>query len=1126
VSLTIVYGRSGTGKSEYCLEGVKAAGLNGKKAWLIVPEQFSHVKEAELINKTGYITDNLKSTSFKRLSYSVLKAEKRTETVLDRTKKSMLIAKALYSVRSELHVFKNMHKKQGFISVIQDMISEFKRSCAMPGDVREYAENISNDSLLKLKLTELALIYEEYQKAIDKNFIDDDDNISFLANSILKNETMNDTAIYIDEFFRFTKAEMLCIEAFLKKGADVTVCLCMSDDDRTKSGIFEPVVSTYNALLKLAKKNGVVINQPVILYEKYRFKDSKELSMLESEYPKYKINIYNEETHDISLFTASDIYSEVTRLACNILKSVQKNNLRFKDIAIICGSPDNYRNIIKTVFDIYDIPVFIDTKRDLLSHPVIIMIFAILDICVDGFDTKYILSYLKSGYSNLSRDEIDVFENFVLSGNIRKADWLDDERFLKRAKTVFDDSEDLLETDSDLAKKILEMKERILSPILKFKDEISQSRKASVRADAILSFFDEISLSKKIKKETDMLLAEGEAETAEEYAKVYNVLMETIESFKVCIGEESVGVERLYDILSAGLSECTLGVIPPINDGVFFGDLSRSIARNVRHLYIVGANEGAFPPSAPSENILSDTERIYLNEKGLSLAPDTKKIMFDYGFMVYNILNISKEKLFISYSISDLNGDGMRPSILISKVKKIFPEIEFSTDVDGRHEKTENYVLTKKSAFNYLLRKKELTENDLKLYELLNEDELYKEKLKTAERAAAYKNKAQILERDIVKSLYQGNLKGSVSSFEKYSACPFSYFLTYGLSAKERKLFDIDTPDFGSLLHRVIDTFSKQITSCGKSFSEIGKDECEKIVSDILDDIVGRMFIKKLYSEKKLILLVKRLKKYAFRATWAICEHIKRGEFEPCAFEAEFSENGDMAPLSIGLPSGDKITLIGKIDRIDKYEQNGELYVKVIDYKTGKKDFSLSDIYNKLSLQLCVYITAVCENGEKLLGKSPKTAGMFYFKLSDTPTETLKKEEVDDKKQLSIFKMSGMVLDNEEIIEAMERGIVGYSAILPVMMSKDGQLIKGKSKAASLSQFEKLKSYVKKTASEIGKEILSGKVDILPCANGKDMPCTFCKFHSVCGFDINTDEYRQVGKLKDDVIWEMFENEN
>ncbi len=1121
--LRVVCGRSGTGKSEYCLEGVKTAVLNGKKALLIVPEQFSHLKEAELIKKTGFITENQKATSFKRLSFSILNNKKTAKTVLDRTKKNMLIAKACFALEKDLVIFKNMRKKQGFISVMQDMISEFKRSCASPQEVLDFASKAEEQGMLKAKLKELALIYGKYQEFVDKSFVDDEDNITLLAREIIEKNDMDGTEVFIDEFFRFTKAELCCIEAFLRAGASVTVSLSMDKPGGEKNGIFEPVVATYKTLLKLADSVDAEILEPVFLEKNHRFKESKELMHLENEYPKVGNNIYMEETRDVSMFAASDIYSEVTHLACNIMKNVQSENVRFKDIAIICGEPESYRNIIKTVFDIYDIPVFIDSERDLLNHPVLIMIFAVLDMLSDGLDTKHILSYIKSGYSSLTLNETDVFENFILSGNIRKKDWLDNESFLKRARTVFDDSEDLAETNAEFAKEMLELKDRVLAPVLKLKENMKKTRCASVRADYISEFFEDISLEEKIKLQTDILLEGGDKEAADEYARVYRALLETIDGFKLCVGDESIGIDRLIDMISSGLSECSVNIIPPINDGVFFGDLTRSIARNVKRLYLIGANEGAFPPNAPSENILNDAERIYLLKSGLSLAPDTKKMLFDYGFMVYNILNISMGKLAISYSVSDFNGEGMRPSALCAKIRKIFPKLSFETDVDGKEKNPEDYVLSKKSAFNYLISKRSIEDDEKQLFELLNEDDAFREKLIAAKRVAEHKNIAETLDSDVIKSLYGGRLKGSISSFEKFTSCPFSYFISYGLSAKERKLFDVDTPDFGSLLHRVIDIFSKKISMSGKTFGEIEKETCEKLVGEILDDIISRMFIKKLYSEKKLLLLVKRLKKYAFRATWAICEHVKRGEFEPCAFEAEFSENGDMAPVVIDLPTGEKITLIGKIDRIDKLCQNGELYVKVIDYKTGNKDFSLSDIYNRLSLQLCVYIMAVTENGSRIFGKNPKTAGMFYFKLSDEPVKTAKKEDLDIDAQLKAFKMSGMVLENTDIINAMERGISGYSSIIPVRMSAKGEIVKSQSKTATAEQFEKLKCYVKKTAGEIGKEILSGKVDILPCANGKNMPCSYCKFHSICAFDVNTDAYRQVGRFKDDDIWEMID---
>lgn len=1116
--LNIIYGSSGTGKSEYILDAATDAKRHGKKVILIVPEQFSHMKETELIKKNGYISDDIKAISFKRLSYSYLKESSETRQNPDKIKKNIMVAKALYATKNDLTIFKNMHAKPGFVSIISNLISDFKRSCVTCEDVLNMAQDHEIDGIFKLKLDEIGKIYKKYQESIDEKFIDDDDNISIMAELIKDNEDMSNTNIYIDEFFRFTFSELSAIGAFLSAGADVTVSLCTPTLQKSNSGIFSTVVSTYSSLLNTARKNNTEISEPVFFNEKHRFKESAELLFLDSELPKYKHNIYKEETRDISLFVASDIYSETVNLACKISEAVQKENIRYRDIAIICGDPENYKSIIKTVFDIYEIPVFIDGMRELSSHPVMIMISAIFDILSGGLDTKYILTYIKSGYSTLTKNESDILENFILSGNIKKSDWMDDERFLKRAKSVFDDSEDLLETNKTLAEKLIKIKTKLLSPLIKLRESMKVNKKLTARINALLNFFEDISLSEKIQRAAESLIKD-EPETAEEYAQVYNILMQTAESLIVCMGDEICGIEKMYDLMNAGFNECQIGVIPPVTDGVFFGDLSRSIHRNVRHLHILGANDGTFPPKCPPESILNDSERILLNQKGMPLAPDTKKMMFDYDFMVYNTLNISKNKVFISYSVSDLSGGGMRPSVLIGKLKKIFKNLKTDSDVDGKEKEPSSYILSKKSAFNYLISKKEHTDEENKLYELLAENEEYNNMLNKAHWASEYKKEAQKLSSDVVKLLYPDGLYGSVSAFEKYSGCPFSYFITYGLSAKERKLFDIDTPDFGSLLHRVIDIFSKTVVERNMSFAEISKETCEKLISEILDEIVDKMFIKKLYSDKKMFLLIKRLKKYATRAAQTICEHIKRGDFIPYAFEAEFSENGEMDPVVIDLPNGGKITLIGKIDRIDKYEKNGELYIKVVDYKTGNKDFSLSDIYNKLSLQLCVYMMAVSENSEKIMGTKAKTAGMFYFKLTEKTENTTNKTDVSDEEMLKAFKMSGIVLDDLEIIDAMERGLSGTSKILPVSINQKGEIVKKWSKTANELQFDNLKKYIKKTVGEIGREILDGKVDISPCREGKKTACDYCKFHSICAFDSDTDAYRQISTLSDDDVF-------
>lgn len=407
------------------------------------------------------------------------------------------------------------------------------------------------------------------------------------------------------------------------------------------------------------------------------------------------------------------------------------------------------------------------------------------------------------------------------------------------------------------------------------------------------------------------------------------------------------------------------------------------------------------------------------------------------------------------------------------------------------------YVSTKKSAYNYVVCKNNEKDELFKsLKDELLKDANLKERLLSLNMRTERDMRAERLNERAVRSLYGEKMTGSVSRFEKYCECPFSFFVKYGLKAKENGRAGVGASDTGSLLHSIIEKFSKRIYEKGLSFFTVSNEQCEEIVHEITEELLKNSFIKSLYSKRKVGALLARLEKLALRSATVIVEHVKRGRFEPCAFEFSFDERGDAKPIVLTLPNGAELSISGKIDRVDSFERDGKIYIKIVDYKSGKKQFSLSDIYNRLSLQLTVYLTAFCADDEK---KQP--AGMFYFRLSDPVTEMVRSKDGDEVLQelLKKYKMSGLVLSEPEIIEAMEKKESGYFATIPIMKKIDGSISETKSSCASGEEFKILSEYVNLTLAEIGEEIFSGKVDILPAKNGKNTACDFCEYKSACG---------------------------
>ncbi|MBQ3226647.1 MAG: helicase-exonuclease AddAB subunit AddB [Clostridia bacterium] len=1124
--LELICGTAGTGKSKLILERMKQHAQKGERAILIVPEQFSHVVESELIGAVGYLSSEIQATSFARLSARTLAETGKLRLAVDDVGKNMLMARVLQELSGKLTVFSGAWEKPGFLRVMLDLISDFKRA-EVNGEVLLRAATEEDESpLLSQKLTELAMIYTRYDEVLNEHFSDSEDNVTKLARLIEERNLFRDTYIYVDGFFRFTANELDVVSKLLAQNVSLTVAMCCPKNAEGLY-VFEPVKRTAARLCAIAREVGAEILPTIYLEEKHRFADSKELLHFESEFYRYPNAVYDEPTKDITLYAAQDPYTEVTHLAAQIRRAVCEDGLRFRDIAIIAGDMEQYQNLIKTIFPSYEISVFVDMRSELLSHPVMLMFFSLFRLLSGGFLMQDVIAYAKSGYAGLTQEEADLLENYALMGHIEKNDWLDDERFLKRASMVFDKEEDLSETDGERAKQMLELKDRLLSPVLCLKEKFAADRRANVRVKALFEFFEQIKLREKIEEQMKRLEELGERQCAEEYAEVYELLMNALEQMILCIGDSAIGVERMCAVLEAGFSGQSMGVIPSANDQVFFGDVSRSLVKNVRRLFVVGAKDGAFPPSAPAEGVLTDSERIRLLSRGLELAPDTKKMAFDNQFLVYQALHISTEKTSVSYPVSTMDGKSLRPSPLVLRMRKLFSQLEEGTDLLDEKPDIHKTVASKQSAYHFLLGEMAVgAEDDYDgLYQVLCESEEYKEKLKRAEEYRKYSQKAEQLSKENVRKLYGKELRGSVSRFEKFASCPFSYFVRFGLKAKERKVLEIDTPDIGTLLHNAMEAFSKQMDKTGKNYRDITKNECEEMIEKLLSEMLERTFLLRLYSEKKMAVLFSRLKKTLMKSVWVICEHIRRGEFEPIAYEVSFDENGDMPPLNLELPTGEKLTIIGRIDRIDRYTDGTNLYLRIIDYKSGNKEFRLSDVYQRLSLQLSVYLSVACENGEELFGHQPKPAGMFYFRLTDPVVEaSTGKAESLEEEILKKYKMSGLVLSDMDIVRAMDQGVTDYSKVIPVRIAKDGTLSGSQSKSATMEQMDKLKKYMKRTLTQIGQEILSGTTNILPYRKGTHSGCDFCEFKSICGFDPSSGAYRYLPQIADEVVWERMDS--
>jgi ATP-dependent helicase/nuclease subunit B len=561
------------------------------------------------------------------------------------------------------------------------------------------------------------------------------------------------------------------------------------------------------------------------------------------------------------------------------------------------------------------------------------------------------------------------------------------------------------------------------------------------------------------------------------------------------------------------------------------GSIERVKSHDVSHLYILGVNDSVFPAVNNDEGILNDLEREILKNKGMELAKDTREAAFEEQFLVYTTLTIPCNYLKISYPMADFEGKSLRPSIIVSRIKTIFPNIIEENDLmlEETDETIMNLISTKTPTFNELIAvlRKRLDGIDDSLiwrdvYKWFSSNEEWKVKCQKAFSGAVYSNQVKAIKKEKVKKLYEYNSKMNVSRLERYVECPFSYYVQYGLKAKDRKIFKLSYPDIGTFLHKIIDEFSNKVKEDKLSWDELSPNWCENAIEAIVESNINSEGSYILKSSARYEYLTGRLKKVLTKTALVITNHIKTSGFKPIGYEIDFGNVDGYPPIVVELSSGEKINLIGRIDRIDMLIKDSNTYIRIIDYKSGNKIFKLSEVYYGLQVQLLLYLDAILSQNKDNL-----PAAVLYFKI-DNPLIKTNNDLTDEALEEEImkkFKMKGLLIDDVEIIKEMDKEMDGNSYIIPARINKDGTL--GKSDAASIYQFELLRKHVKKIIAENCEKLISGDISISPCKNGDSIPCEYCSYSSICTFEeeLLDNSYRQIYEKSDDEVWQLLNKE-
>ncbi|MCH5185136.1 MAG: exodeoxyribonuclease V subunit gamma [Oscillospiraceae bacterium] len=1142
MGINVVYSRSGTGKSLVCLERMKEVIGRGEKAYMIVPEQFSYEAERR-------ISEHMKGTGIngaEALTFSGLLRLISPEVNmfrLDGAGKQMLVYKAVEKAGG-INSFSGLSSR-GFLDAVADMIREFKKFNISDNDLERTNEILKNSDnagsdMLKGKFETMKSVYEIYNQSIkDGGFADSDDDMARLAECIYSGDKLSDVHIFIDEFYSFIPYHYGVIAAMAVKAADVTIFLCADHEAKLSydtDNIFSPCTRIIYTLEGIAKERGIIINEEHLPENPYRFKGSEELALIEQTFDRSAQKIFDGEPKDIKLFTARDIFSEVEAAALEIIRAAGEG-ARYREIGILCGDLENYADIIEAVFKKYNIPYFMDMKRNITNHPVIMAVMSIFDIFTQGWSYEAVFSYIRTGFSTLDDKEADELEIFVLAHGIRgEKRWCGDD-WEYNDKGIFGAAYETEENNpAEWEEDIKERKERInairkklIKPFTEFKSCFNGRKTIREICTALYDMLDSgLNMPGNIENEARRLIDEGRNDESEQFLRLWDMLISLLDQTVNTMGDDYCGFERFGEIMLAGFSKYEIGIIPSSADRVTVGTVDRSRSTNIREMLIIGASSSNIPKQAQNTSLFSESERKKLNEGGLEIECGKSDKLFDDLFKIYKAVTAAKERLYISWSAADWEGSEMRPAEFVHDIIRRFPDIKIENNMNGTP--VEKFLDAPADAvFAHILSgwaegKDARFEKLMSWYE---NDERYAERVGYAQRVKDYKREAKRIGAETVRKLYETDPVYSISRFETFAKCPFRYFMSYGIHAKPQKIWRVESYDMGNFIHYYIDKFCRimenermddSIDEAKRVWRECTEEKYTGIIETLLEDAKEK--IARNDAGGRINYMIEMIKRSLLSMARDLIKSLDSGEFALYKTEVRFDG------FTIKSERGD-IRINGVIDRIDLLKNGNDVYIRVIDYKTGSKYFDLTELYNNTEFQLFIYAQAAeMLYRERFAGKenteNTKIAGVLYFSLKNDYERADSFPELDEiaNDLKNMKKLDGVIVDDLDTIEVtkmMDRNIGSNingkmcreSEYFKVKL-KDDEKPDMKSMIVSPGNFEKMCGYVNAGIKDIYGKINDGDISIYPYApTSSKGVCAYCDYKDICMFDDKTDKYKE-----------------
>ena len=1115
MSLRFYFGPSGSGKSHRIYEEImqRAVQEPGRNFLIIVPDQFTMQTQKDLVMRSdrGGIL-NIDVLSFGRLSHRILEEVGTKEMpVLDDTGKSLVLQKIAADLKEQLPAMGSLLHKQGYIHEVKSAISEFMQYGISTQDMDKLIASAEKRGALAMKLRDLKTLYRGFQDYIRDHFITTEETLDVLRRSLVKSKILPDSVVVFDGFTGFTPIQNRLIQELMRVCEEtiVTVTIGEEEDPYQMDGeqkLFHLSKKTVADLVKLAAEAEVTRGEDVFVKGgPNRFAEAPALCYLEQNLFRYQYEPYTEKQCEIRMFEALSPREEVHQTALYIRKLIREEGLTYRDIAVVIGDLEGYASYVETEFGQLEIPCFLDRTRGIVLNPMIEYIKSALQLYIRDFSYDTVFHFLRSGMADISREEIDELENYVIRTGARGYRTYS-RLFTRRTEEMQQGSG---QEDTERAEETLERLNRIRQ---QFADTVeilhmAPRAKAGEYVDHLYDFLEQNQVQQKLLNYQQQFEQEGDLAKAREYAQIYRLVMDLLDQIYELLGEEEISLQEFADILDAGFGEITVGTIPQNVDRIVVGDMERTRLKQVKVLFFLGVNDGNIPKNASKGGIISDMDREFLIESGTEMAPSPRQQMYIQRLYLYLNMTKPSERLYLSYAKVNSDGKGIRPSYLIDTVRKLFPQlvVEYPQNrsrieqIEGRQEGARYLAEELREYADGTLREEERQDFYL-MYRAYEADPEGRDRL-TAAAFRRYKESG--LSRIVARALYGRQLENSVSRLETYAACACRHFLQYGLSLQEREEFGFEVSDMGNVYHAVLENFAGKLAESGRTWWDFDENFATQAIKEAVEGYAATYGETVLYSSARNEYAITRMSRILTRTVLTLQQHLKQGSFQPDDYELSFRFAEDLDSIHVDLSEEEKMHLQGRIDRIDVSEDAEHVYVKVIDYKSGNKKFDLAALYYGLQLQLVVYMNAAMElESRKHPDKEIVPAALLYYHIDDPTIETpveLTQEQINEE-ILTKLRMNGVVNSDPAVVERLDRFLQDKSKVIPVEKKKDGSF-SARSGILSREELQVVSAYVDTKIRQIGREILDGKIAANPYEKGNEEACTYCAYKKVCGFD-------------------------